>query len=192
MKIEYEATFINVDKDEIRQRLVAAGAKLVRPEFLQRRVIFDLPTEKQSSDRWLRVRDEGDKITMSFKVIDGDQIENQQELCLTVDSMDNAVELLTAIGCRTKAYQETKRELWQLDDVEITIDEWPYLEPFVEVEGPSEEVVRQVSCQIGFDYSQALFCAVDRLYQLKYGIAKEVINYQTPHLVFDEANPFVD
>ena len=33
MKIEYEATFINVDKDEIRQRLVAAGAKLVRPEL---------------------------------------------------------------------------------------------------------------------------------------------------------------
>lgn len=192
MQIEYEATFINVDKDEVRQRLTAAGAVLVRPEFLQRRIIFDLPPGKQDPSRWLRVRDEGDRITLSLKVVDGDRIENQQELCLTVSSMDDAVELLTVIGCRTKAYQETKRELWQLDDVEITIDEWPYLEPFVEVEGQSEAAVQEVSRQIGFDYSQALFCAVDRLYELKYGIAKEVINYQTPRLVFGQTNPFVN
>lgn len=192
MQIEYEATFINVDKDEVRQRLTAAGAVLVRPEFLQRRIIFDLPPGKQDSNRWLRVRDEGDRITLSLKVVDGDRIENQQELCLTVSSMDDAVELLTVIGCRTKAYQETKRELWQLDDVEITIDEWPHLEPFVEVEGQSEAAVQEVSRHIGFDYSQALFCAVDRLYELKYGIAKEVINYQTPRLVFGQTNPFVN
>jgi len=95
MQIEYEATFINVNKDEVRQRLTMAGAKLARPEFLQRRVIFDLPPGKQDPSRWLRVRDKGDKITMSLKIVDGDQIENQQELCLTVSSMDDAVELLT-------------------------------------------------------------------------------------------------
>ncbi len=191
MQIEYEATFINVDKDNIRQRLTAAGAVLVRPEFLQRRVILDLPPGRQDPSRWLRVRDEGDKITMSLKVVDGDRIENQQELCLMVSSMDDAVELLKFIGCRTKAYQETKRELWQLNGVEITIDEWPHLEPFVEVEGQSEAAVQEASRQIGFDYSQALFCAVDKLYELKYGIAKEVINYQTPRLVFDQVNPFI-
>lgn len=35
MEIEYEATFINVDKDEMHQRLKDAGAILVRPEYLQ-------------------------------------------------------------------------------------------------------------------------------------------------------------
>jgi adenylate cyclase class 2 len=190
MQIEYEATFININKDEVRQRLITAGAQLIRPEFLQRRVILDLPAEKRGIDRWLRVRDEGDKITMSLKIIDGDQIENQHELCLVVSNMDEAVELLTTIGCQPKAYQETKRELWRLDDVEITIDQWPYLEPFVEVEGLSEKAVQDISHRIGFDYSQALFCAVDRLYQLKYGIDKDLINYRLPRLVFDEPNPF--
>ena len=191
MQIEYEATFINVDKDDVHQRLIATGAVLVKPELLQRRIIFDLPPGKQDPSRWLRVRDEGDRITLSLKVVDGDRIDNQQELCLIVNNMDAAAELLTAIGCRTKAYQESKRELWRLNDVEITIDEWPHLDPFVEVEGPSEAVVQAASRQIGFDYSQALFCAVDKLYELKYGIAKDVINYQTPRLVFDQVNPFV-
>lgn len=44
MKIEYEATFINVNKDNIRDRLQKAGASLIKPEFLQRRVVFELPS----------------------------------------------------------------------------------------------------------------------------------------------------
>jgi hypothetical protein len=31
------------------------------------------------------------------------------------------------------------------------IDEWPFLEPFIEVEGGSELGVRQVSEKLGFD-----------------------------------------
>ncbi|HLM84136.1 MAG TPA: hypothetical protein VK254_02930 [Candidatus Bathyarchaeia archaeon] len=43
MNIEYEATFENTDKEEMRERLKKAGAKLVRPEFLSRRVTLNLP-----------------------------------------------------------------------------------------------------------------------------------------------------
>ena len=51
MNIEYEATFPEVDKDEVRGRLRAAGATLVRPEYLQRRVVFHLPRVYQKSFR---------------------------------------------------------------------------------------------------------------------------------------------
>ena len=48
MDIEYEATFVNINKDEIRKRLKDSGAKLIKPEFLQKRVNFNpskyLPT----------------------------------------------------------------------------------------------------------------------------------------------------
>lgn len=36
MQIEYEATFPNIDKNEIREKLKNVGATLVRPEFLQK------------------------------------------------------------------------------------------------------------------------------------------------------------
>lgn len=147
--------------------------------------------QKKSKDIWLRVRDEGDEVTLSLKHITGDKIEEQKELCLVVDSFDNAVELLETIGCEQKSYQETKRELWRLENVDITIDEWPFLEPFVEVEGKSEEEVRKVSEKIGFDYSKALFCNVMKLYNMKYGTDFEKINSTIKRVVFDMENPFI-
>ena len=161
----------------------------MRPEYLQKRIPFYLPREKRLKDSWLRVRDEGDKITLSLKVIDGEKIEDQKEICLEINNFDDAVELLKAIGCKPKSYQETKRELWRIDDAEITIDEWPFLEPFVEIEGDSEQAVKEVSEKLGFNYANALFCAVGKLYQMKYGISLDGIN-GFEKLVFEMENPF--
>ncbi|MFH1207591.1 MAG: CYTH domain-containing protein [Patescibacteria group bacterium] len=191
MNIEYEATFIPVDKAGIRARLREAGAILVRSEFLQRRTVFFLPKGHEIEGAWLRVRDEGDKITMSLKVVDGEKITDQKETCITVNDYKETVKLLEGIGCRAKAYQESRRELWTLDGVEITIDEWPFLEPFVEVEGRSEREVRAVSEKIGFKWQEAKFCAVGRLYCEKYNIPATVIDNETPRIVFGEKNPFI-
>lgn len=195
MHIEYEATFPDVDKDEIRERLKHAGATLVRPEFMQRRIVFNLPRGHEVYGAWMRVRDEGDKVTMSYKVVDNREtdrnIENQKEICLTISSFDDAILMLSAIGCERKAYQETKREIWELDGVEICLDEWPYLEPFVEVEGKSEQAVKDVCAKLGFNYSEALFCSVDTLYSKKYGFPEEVFNNQTPVVTFRDPNPFI-
>lgn len=191
MDTEFEATFINIDKDQIRERLKKAGAKLVRKEFIQRRVVFNLPKGHEIAGGWLRVRDEGDKISMSLKVIDGDKIEDQKEIYLKVSDFNQAKIFLTAIGCERKAFQESKRELWKLGDVDITIDEWPFLEPFVEIEGKSKQVVKEVSAKLGFDFNKALFCAVAKLYSLKYGISEDQINNQTPQITFNSENPFI-
>ncbi len=192
MEIEYEAKFINVDKDEIRTRLEKAGAKLIRPEYMQRRVPFNLPEGRAKHNTWLRVRDEGDKITLSFKIIDGEEIHNQREIQVVVDDFDKTCQILRDIGCVEKSYQESKRELWMLEDVEITIDEWPFLEPYIEVEGKSEEKVKEVSKKLGFDYSQAVFGSAGKVLALKYGIPEEVINNKFPKLIFGDENPFLN
>jgi len=189
MNIEYEAKFLNIDKDKIRAELKEIGARLVQAEVLQKRVVFELPKGHEIKGGWLRVRDEGDKITMSLKVVDGEKIKNQKEVCLKINNFNEAVSFLLLIGCIKKAYQETKRETWSFDGIEITIDEWPFLEPFIEIEGESEEKVKSFCEKIGFDYSRAMFCAVDTLYKLKYDVPFEVVN-QTPLIVFDMKNPF--
>jgi adenylate cyclase class 2 len=190
MEIEYEATFTNIDKDEMRAKLKKAGAKLVRPEFLQKRTVFELPKGHKIKGGWLRVRDEGDKITMSLKVVDGTKIYNQKEINLEINDFEKANQFLSTLGCKKKAYQESKRELWKLDGVEITIDEWPFLEPFLEIEGKSEKEVKLACKKIGLDYSKAKFCSTDVLYKEKYGLPLDVINNQTPKIVFGKRNPF--
>src|SRR3989339_2046154 len=172
MKVEYEATFTNIDKDEIRAKLKAVNAVLIKSEFLQKRVIFDFPAGHEIKGGWLRVRDEQDKMTMSLKIVSNTKkITDQKEICLIIDNYQQAVEFLETIGCQRKSYQETKREIWHLGQVEVCIDEWPFLEPYVEVEGKSEAVVKEVTQQLGFDYLLAKFCAADSLYQDKYGLS---------------------
>ncbi len=192
MQIEYEATFQNIDKKLIRQKLKKIKANLARPEFLQKRIVFNLPKGHEINGGWARVRNEGDKITMSIKIIDGSSIKDQKEICLQVDNFKEAKSLLEILGCKTKAFQENTRELWKLDSVEITIDEWPFLDPFVEIEGKSEKAVRLVAQKLGFDYKKALFCAVGKLYSKKYNLSEDVINNKTPKITFNMQNPFIN
>lgn len=191
MNIEYEATFENINKNDIRSKLKNLQAKLVKPEFLQKRAVFDLPKGHEIKGGWLRVRDEGDRITLSLKVVDGSKIENQKETCLVINDFNYGINLLEAMGCKRKAYQESKRELWELDGVEVCIDEWPFLEPYVEVEGKSEKDVMRVSKKLGFDYKKALFCSVDTLYHRKYHVSEDFVNNQIPEIKFKGKNPFI-
>ena len=191
MKIEYEVTFPDINKNEIRARLKKAGAKMIYPEFLMKRHVWLLPEGHEIEGSWARVRQEADKVTMSVKIVaDNKKIEDQKEICITVDSFDTACDILNTLGCQEKAYQESKRELWILDGAEVTIDEWPWLETFVEVEAKTEHRVKQVCKKLDFDYSEALFGSVDFQYADKYNIDLEKINERTPNITFDMPNPW--
>lgn len=192
MEVEYEATFPNIDKEYIRKKLKEAGAVLIRPEFLQKRIVFNLPKGHEIKGGWLRVRDEEGKTTMTLKVIDGERITSQKEICLSVDSFKKTREFLKSIGCLERAYQENKREIWKLEGAEITIDEWPFLEPFIEIEGKSEVGVISTAKRLGLNYNNALFCSVDVLYAKKYNISEDVVNNQTPKIIFEGENPFLN
>lgn len=191
MNIEYEATFTDINKNEIRKKLRRNGAELIKPEFLQKRVVFHMPKGHEIKDGWVRVRDEQDKVTMSLKIVDGNKIKDQKEICLKVDNFKEAEKFLITLGCKKKAYQENKRELWKLDNVEIMIDEWPFLEPFIEVEGKSEKAVKLVCKKLELNYSNAIFSATDVLIQKKYGISLDRINNRTPKIIFNMKNPFL-
>ena len=105
MKTEFEATFLQIDKDEMRRKLKALGAELKYPEFLMKRVVFEPPLHIEGG--WIRVRQEFDKVTMSLKVVSGNKIEDQKEAMLEVNDFDEAVLFLNSIGATQKAYQET-------------------------------------------------------------------------------------
>ena len=65
MKTEIEAKFVKLDIDDVRARLEQAGATLEQPMRMMRRQTFDPVSD--SAHRYVRVRDEGDKVTMTYK-----------------------------------------------------------------------------------------------------------------------------
>lgn len=187
---EFEAVFSNIDKREVRARLKRIGAKLLITEAIQTRKVFYLPKDKNNG--FVRVRKEiTGKITLTIKKFVSQEINGQKEIEIIVDDFKKTVNLLEALGLKQKAFQETKRELWKFDEVKIMIDEWPFLEPFIEIEGNSEDIVKKISTLLGFDYKKAIFGSVTILYSKKYGISEDQINNKTPQIIFNMENPFI-
>jgi adenylate cyclase class 2 len=188
--LELEAKFININKDEVRKKLLDCGGVLIKPEFLQKRVVFYFPKGHEIDGGWVRVRDEQDKLTMSIKIVSGSGINDQKEVSLKIDNFEEAEKFLKMLGCTRKSFQENKRELWNVGDVEIMIDEWPFVEPFVEVEGDSEEKIKDVAAKLGFKYEDALFGSAAVITQRNYGLSQDKIN-SIPEIYFDMENPYL-
>ena len=185
MKNEIEAQFLDINKDVMRSKLKEIGAKLEKPEVLMRRTVF-----YTGEHSFARVRDEGDKIVMTYKdVSDDHSILGTKEVNVVVENFDDAVLFLQGCGLKIKAKQETEREVWELGEVEICIDTWPWIPTFMEIEGPTEESVWDTAKKLGFDKTQAKFGSVDTTYQYYYGIDTDVINLHTPEISFDMDPP---
>src|SRR3989344_9044890 len=116
MNTEIEAKFLDIDPVSFRTRLRDAGASQEHPERLMKRKTFD---DKNGSmykiGGWVRVRDEGDKVTLSYKQLDNRTLHGTREISVVVDDFDKTCLLLEAIGLKAKSYQETKREKWILN-----------------------------------------------------------------------------
>ena len=185
MNNEIEAKYLDINKAAIRKKLKAAGALLLDPEKKMRRTVFDT-----GPNSYARVRDEGDKIVLTYKnFIDEDDIMGCKEINLTVNDYDGAVKFLKACGLEAKAAQETLRETWRLDNDQITIDTWPWIPTYIEIEGNSEAEVWNVAEQLGLKKEDATFGAVDKIYQHYFGVDMDIVNYQTPEINFEMDPP---
>jgi adenylate cyclase, class 2 len=190
MQTELEAKFLDIDPDKIRDALKENGAKLVHAERLMRRRNFDFfDCRLYKEHGWVRVRDEGDKTTLSYKMTIDDSLEGTKELCVTVDDFEKASELLLAIGMYQKSYQETKRERWNLDGIEVTIDTWPWIPTFVEIEGGTEQRLKDVASKLDLDWGKAVHGAVAPVYCIYYDIAIDEVN-RWPELTFNKSLPW--
>ncbi len=171
MQAEIEAKFIDVDIEDVRARLKTAGATLEQPMRDMRRVLIE--EEHHLAERsFLRIRDEGDKVTLAFKRKTAkkgeDTATSTHEIETTVGDFDTAVQLFAEAGWNYITYQESRREQWRCDSAEVTIDEWPWVNPYVEIEGESEDTIRRLAEKLGFDWSAAVFSSVNAIYRRDY------------------------
>ena len=193
MKNEFEVLFENINHEDFRKILLEKGASLIRERFLQKRVTLNLPDtgKHYRGHRWLRVRDDGKKITLALKSIEKNRIDGQFETEIEVSSFDDTISLLENIGCERKSFQESFREIWGYKDVEIVLDTWPLLPELVEIESHNPDSVKSVSEELGLNWEDGRFCTVSTLYSEKYGITEEYFNNEIDELRFNSINPFV-
>ena len=180
METEIEAKWLNINIDLMRKKLKTIGAQLVHSERQMKRCTFDFPDKKlHMVNGWVRVRDEGDKVTLSYKQLDDRSLHGTKEVTVVVDSFDQTIHFLKSIGMEEKSYQETKRESWKLGKTEIELDTWPWIPSFIEIEAKSEKELQATAHALSLDYSQALHGSVETAYQDVYDVTDAEIDSWT-------------
>lgn len=168
MQTEIEVKFVDVDHDEVREKLRAAGAVCEKPMRTMRRVAFDSDFMRDGKDSYARVRDEGDRVTMTYKQFDDLSLHGAKEVEFEVSDYEKAIEFLEQLGLKANSAQETRRETWRLGEAEIMLDEWPWLNPYIEIEAESEEAVREAATILGFDFADGVYGDVMAAYRVQY------------------------
>ncbi len=145
---EIEVKFLDINTESLIKKLEKLGAKRIF-ERLYRRRVFDYPDLRLDDNySWVRLRDEGDQITLAFKqrIKPGEKGENDQtmhESEIIVSDFEETTNILINIGLIEKSYQENKRIRYVLDDIEFDIDFWPQVPPYLEIEAESWEKVEE-------------------------------------------------
>lgn len=185
MNIEYEAKFF-INEDTFKAQLRALGATHISPPTLMRRVTFNL-----GDNKWARVRDEGNRVTTTIKSLQNSTtIDGVRETELVIDSFDKGCAFLQLLGLQKKSYQENYREQWLFASCELSIDRWPGLPVFVEIEGHDEQTVNEVITKLGLDPAQAMFGSIDLIYEKVLNIPHDVFN-KYPQITFEEIDKLV-
>src|ERR1044072_9268520 len=123
---EIEVKFLDIDVAALEKKLLEIGAVKVG-EYFYKRQVFDFPGfPLNAQGAWVRLRDEGDKVTFGFKKRIGYEKhdgsgsdEGTEEVEVTVSDFEKTRELLHRIGLIDKFYQENRRIRYEQDGVEF-------------------------------------------------------------------------
>lgn len=178
--IEIEAKFLEIDKAALIQKLRDLGAR-DRGEVHQRDVIFyDGAGEwVKTGKQFVRVRQEGDKISLTYKHEKDGSLTGVQEIEFSIDDLEKATSFLLEIGLIIAREQEKYRHTFIMDGVNVDIDTWPKIPTWVELEGPTEEAVKQAALRLGFNWERAVFGTAQSAIEKYYKIPLRKVRYFT-------------
>ena len=154
MAKEIELPVYGVDPDALRKRLEEMGAKLAgKHQF--RRFNFQArePVGKGNSEyytKWIRVRTDGSKSTVTLKEQKGKGIEGRTEYEVEVSDFELTARIMRRlIPDAAVDYFENYREEYSLGEFTIELDKFPMLEYSMEIEGPSKDAVEGLYAKMG-------------------------------------------
>jgi adenylate cyclase class 2 len=170
---EIEVKFLDIDKAALEAKLISLGAEK-KGEWLYRRQVFDYPgftLDKKAA--WVRLRDEGSRIMLGYKqrlgVKEGSKSGDDAgmyEVEVQVDDFAKTAEFLYKLGLVNKFFLENKRVRYMKDGIEFDIDEWPQLEPYLEIEAQSWEEIDKAIGWLGLKKEDAKKFSTTQVYAL--------------------------
>lgn len=170
MNTEIEARFLDINKQELIDRLVELEATDKGEVTLSEVIFYDQANTWSGEGRFVRVRSSGGTTKMTYKHHHTQAIDGAHEIEFAVPNTKIAEEFLEAIGLVAFRHQEKKRHTFEKDGVTVDIDTWPQVPTYVELEGPSEDAIRSVAQLMGLKWEDAVFEDARAIIQGRYNI----------------------
>ena len=169
---EYEGRVLDIDKGAVRRKLADCGAELIAKKDYRRYVFNTIPAIK---DRWVRLRTDGQGIKLTVKEMTRATVDGVQEWETVVDDFETTLTMLKKMGLKPKGYQENRRELYMLNGVKLSIDEWPGLNPLLEIEGHSKSDVYDTLSRLEIDDDQLTASSISQIYLDELGVDLDTV-----------------
>lgn len=162
MNTEYEVKILNVPREEALLAIKKLGLS-PGEQIHYKRYVYEIDGQPQA---WIRLRTDDSKTTLTYKNFAKDAIDGMNEIEMVVDDLESANNFLEAIGFKATKYQENKRLLFANSEIEVSIDEWPKISPYIEIEGENKKVVEDYMKRLGFDKYEQTSKPTSAIYEM--------------------------
>lgn len=166
---EAELRVFNADTAHVRTALKELGAVSMGTMEFKRAVMDVIPV---NPDKWIRVRTEGDTTTIAIKQRAHDEF-GDHEVEVEVEDFDKALAMLEFLnGYIPRSEQESRREAYELNGAEVSIDSWPQIKDFIEIEALDSrfETVHETANLLGISPEELTNESVESFYKRTLGI----------------------
>ncbi len=154
MSHEIETKVLDIDFKKILKKLSIIGAKRIEKE----RLIVDwyrLKGVKEGEDPWfLRIRSYSGKryeVTWKAKSDKVGIVRKHKEINFNIKEHEKLADLFEEIGLEKYAHQEKDRTSFYLKGWRFDIDQYPGMPAFIEIEGKSEDHIKEAIKLLGLD-----------------------------------------
>lgn len=163
---EIEAKFYVLHLEKILARLQKLQARLIQPRVLETNLRFDLPDGSlRSTGRVLRLRHDTEaRFTVKGAGRNNNGVLEREEIEFVVEDFEKARQFLEALGYRQVILYEKFRTTYELERVQIMLDELPYGN-FVEIEGETMEQIQSLAARLELDWSTAISRSYTSLFE---------------------------
>ena len=154
MCTEIEAKLKVDSLSETEHKLGELDAKFLAEQLQTDYFFDDVNATLINADKCLRLRkqmvEKSESCFLTYKgAKEKSNLKRRQEIESEINDADSIYKLLQALGYEQVLLVGKKRRLWQLGNCKVALDHLPLLGDFVEIEGPSEEIISNVQQSLG-------------------------------------------
>ncbi|HIH49927.1 MAG: CYTH domain-containing protein [Candidatus Micrarchaeaceae archaeon] len=182
MSKEREVEILDIEKSAVIKRLKELRAKHVG-KYKFKRIEFMLEGDIGSGHSWIRVRTDGKDTTITLKEMEAEKdFGALEEYEVKTNNFVDAVKIMSKIAGSKVVYFENERDAYTLGQAYITIDKWPEIPAFLEIEAPSMKLLKAVYKRLGIKGKFFGSASIDRIYK-NYGLDfRKVVEKNEPRL----------